>query len=134
MNYSEQLIKAVRDAKGFGSDAELASALGVHKATLSEWKKANRSPMPAERVLQLCEMANIADPAPWLAGVHADGVKDAQERKQWESLLDRLRPSVATAAMLGVALLVNFALPSPTKAAVIQPESNQVISIMRSTI
>ena len=114
--YAGQLIEAVKVAAEFQTFAEVAEALGVHEATLSNWRRGKGSPMPEERVLQLCELARIADPAPWLAGVHADGVKDAEARKQWESLLDRLRPSVATAAMLGAVLLVNFALPSPASA------------------
>jgi transcriptional regulator with XRE-family HTH domain len=115
MNYSTQLIDAVKLARGLTHDTEVAEAIGVNKTAISQWKNGHGSPMPEERVLQLCELARIADPAPWLAGVHADGVKDAQAKKQWESLLDRLRPSVAT-AMLGVVLLGTFALPPPTNA------------------
>lgn len=113
--YAAQLIDAVKDACGLKTYREVADALGVHETAVSAWRKGKGSPMPEERVIELCAMAKIADPAPWLAGVHADGVHNKAAKKMWESLLDRVRPSIATtAAMLGVALVGYYALSSQT--------------------
>lgn len=110
--YAAQLIDAVKKACGYKTYRDLAAAIGVHETMVSAWRKNKGSPMPEDRVLQLCEMAKIADPAPWLAGVHSDGVSSAEAKKLWESLLDRIRPSVATTAMLGAVLLAISPLPS----------------------
>lgn len=74
MTYSAELIEAVKTANGFTTDHEVAKAIGVSRATLSEWKKAKRSPMPESRVLELCTMANITEPGPWLIAIHAEAM------------------------------------------------------------
>ncbi|UNK44023.1 helix-turn-helix domain-containing protein [Luteimonas sp. S4-F44] len=106
MTYAAQLIDAVKEASGLSSDRELADALGVKPPTLNQWKHNKGSPMPPERVMQLCEMASIADAGPWLVGVQADAVRITAVRRALESVLDRARPSVAKVATLGAASLV----------------------------
>ena len=59
MTYAAQLIEAVKSACDYGSYKALAEALDVHEATLSNWRHNKGSPMPPERVMQLCEMARI---------------------------------------------------------------------------
>jgi len=110
MTYAAQLIEAVKGACELGSYKALAEALGVHEATLSNWRHNKGSPMPPERVMELCEMARIADPGPWLIGVQADAVRITSVRKALESVLDRASPSVARIATLGAASLACYAL------------------------
>lgn len=110
MTYAAQLIEAVKSACDYGSYKALAEALDVHEATLSNWRHNKGSPMPAERVMELCEMAKIADPGPWLVGVQADAVRITSVRRALESVLDRASPSVARLATLGAVLLAGYAL------------------------
>lgn len=133
--YAAQLIDAVKEARKFTSYAALAHAMGVDPTAVSQWRRGKGSPMPEDRVMQLCEMANIADPGPWLAGIYADSVSNAKARRELESLLDRIRPSVATAVMLGAALLASFSPLSPAQAATLaQAKQAQPIYIMRNKV
>ncbi|WP_149193481.1 hypothetical protein [Luteimonas suaedae] len=111
MGYASQLIDEVKSACDFKTYRALANALGVHEVTLSQWRKGIGSPMPEERALQLCEMAHIADPGPWLIGIQMDAVKTTAVRKALESVLDRVSPSVAKVATLGVVMLAVYTLP-----------------------
>ncbi|MEN4903336.1 hypothetical protein [Luteimonas sp. TWI1437] len=110
MSYAAQLLEAVKDACGYENYSEVADALGVNKTAVSQWRHGKGSPMPPERVMQLCEMASIADPGPWLVGIQADAVRITAVRRALESVLDRARPSVAKVATLGVVLLASFGL------------------------
>jgi len=111
MTYAAQLIDAVKKARGFKTYREVAAALDVTEQALNAWKKGRGSPMPEERARELCAMAHIADVGPWLVGIHADGLS-AANKPAWESVLDRVRPAVATVGTIAVALLVVSALPS----------------------
>lgn len=133
MTYAAQLIDAVKDACGFESYTAMATAIGVDKTSLSQWRHGKGSPMPEERVLELCKMAKIADHGPWLLAIHGEAAKNATVRKELLNLLDRVRPSIARAAMLGAVLLGYFALPLQAHAMpTMQPEQAQAICIMRS--
>lgn len=112
MTYAAQLIDNVKKVRGFKTYRAMAEELEIHETTLSQWRKGVGSPMPEARVLQLCEMAHIADVGPWLAGIHADGVTSKEARTAWKTVLDRVRPAVATVGTIAVALLVASFLPS----------------------
>lgn len=114
MTYAAQLIEAVKAARGL-SDTGVAKALGVKQPTVSQWKHAKGSPMSAERVLQLCDLAGITSEelrGYWLTGVMRDAVTTTGVMRALDGVLDRVRPVVKTAGMLAVALLVGFAPPS----------------------
>ena len=110
MSYAAQLLDAVKDACGFKTYKDIADALHVDQTAVSQWRHGKGSPMPPERVMELCEMARIADPGPWLIGVQADAVRITSVRKALESVLDRASPSVARLATLGAVLLAGYAL------------------------
>ena len=111
MTYAAQLIDAVKEAKGLTTYRAVADALDVTEQALNAWRKGRGSPMPQERVLALCEMAHIADPGPWLVGIQADATR-GEARRALDSVLDRVRPAVATVGTLAVALLVVSGLAS----------------------
>ena len=108
--YAAQLIDAVKDVCEIPSYRALAERLQVHETVVSQWRHGKGSPMPPERVMELCEMAKIADPGPWLVGVQADAVRITSVRRALESVLDRASPSVARLATLGAVLLAGYAL------------------------
>jgi hypothetical protein len=114
MTYAAQLLEIVKSAKGLDTDAALARLIGVSKPALSDWKHSRGSPMPQERVLQLCEIGHIAeaDRGYWLTGIQRDAVTVTGVMRALDAVLDRLRPVVATAGMLTVVMLGGYALSS----------------------
>jgi transcriptional regulator with XRE-family HTH domain len=107
VSHAAELIDAVKERTGLSNTA-LAEALGVKQPTVSQWRSGRGSPIPEERVLQLCKLAGITDTGPWLLGIHADNVRDKAARKALESLLDRLK-AAAIAGVVAVALLPQMA-------------------------
>lgn len=130
MTYAAQLIDAVKTARELKTYRALADELGITEQALSGWRRGHGSPMPPERVMQLCELAHIADPGPWLIGVQSDAVRITGVRKALESVLDRLRPTVAA---VGILVGASLGYSAPTQAAPAETApSMHIMSIRRA--
>ena len=121
MSYAAKLIEMAKEAQGY-SNTELAVAMGVKQPTVAGWKAGRGSPMSEERVIELCKLAGIKDSAPWLIGVHGEGVRNAEAR----SALTKLARHLGAAAVVSVAALLPMGNVSATNIA----ETAQVSSDM----
>jgi len=108
MTYAAQLLDAAKSALKLTTYKDLANALAVDPTAISQWKLGKGSPMPPERVMELCELAHIADPGPWLIGVQTDAVRITGIRAALESVLDRARPTITTAGIVGAVMLAAY--------------------------
>lgn len=115
MTYAAHLIDAAKKAAGFRTYTDMATALDVDKGTLSNWRNGHGSPMPQERIIELCEMAGIKDSGPWLVAAQADAARSDAVRAALESVLDRVRPALAGVGLL-VLGLAGFSTPYPAAA------------------
>ena len=122
MSYAGQLINAAKEAKGYATDKELAMALGVTQPTVNQWKHNKGSPMPEDRVLQLCKLAGIKDAGPWLIGVHGEAVRNTEAR----NALTRLARQLGAAAVVSVAALLPMGNASATNIAETAPVSSDM--------
>jgi len=104
MSYAAQLIERAKSAHGY-TDTELALALGVRQPTVSGWKAGRGSPMSEERVIELCKVAGIKDAAPWLIGVHGEGVRNAEARNALTKLARQLGAAAVVACVAVMPLL-----------------------------
>lgn len=131
--WAAKLIDAAKQAGGFPSYVALATNLNVSKEALSQWKRGSGSPMPPERVLQLCEIAGITDAGPWLIGVQADAVRITAVRTALEGVLDRVRPTVAAVGLVVCgATSLAYSISANAVARVSEPFA--AMYIMRSAI
>ena len=133
MSYAAKLIEQAQNAHGY-TLTELALALGVKHPTVSQWKSGRGSPMSEDRVIELCKLAGIKDPDPWLIGVHAEGLKNAEARKRLTSLARQLGAAAAVAAVALLALpLTGYEHANAAFLALFAiPEQDALIYIMRS--
>jgi transcriptional regulator with XRE-family HTH domain len=113
--YAAKLIDQAKTHQGWKFDTELAAALGVDKTAVSSWKHGRGSPMPLERVIELCDLAGIteAERGEWLIGIERDAVTITSVRRALDVVLDRLRPTVAAVGLL--VLAGAYALPAKSE-------------------
>lgn len=96
------LLDQVRERCNFNSDNELATAIGLKRQTVHQWRH-SLAPVADERIAQLCALAK-ADGPTWLAMIHAERAQSATERALWKLMLDRLSAVAAVIALLCVSV------------------------------
>lgn len=96
------LLDQVRERCNFNSDNELATAIGLKRQTVHQWRH-GLAPVADERIAQLCALAK-ADGPTWLAMIHAERAQSATERALWRLMLDRLSAVAAVVALVCVSL------------------------------
>lgn len=110
--------------KSIANYSDLADLLGVHRQTVSLWRKGDAYP-EEDRIARMAELAG-ADPITWLLQVREERAV-GHARRAYHEALRRL----GAAASLAVVAL--FAAPQPVNAGVIaQAEQSPAICIMRS--
>lgn len=125
MSIVATLLDKARTGRGFTSDNALASALGQHRQTISQWRHGESYPSE-ENIVALAEMAKD-DPLQWLVAIKAVRA-EGKAGKVWAALARRL----ATAAMT-LALGVGLASPRDAQAAMGHSASDSVY-IMRNGV
>lgn len=96
------LLDQVRERCNFNSDNELATAIGLKRQTVHQWRH-GLAPVADERIAQLCALAK-ADGPTWLAMIHAERAQSATERALWKLMLDRLSAAAAVVALVCVSV------------------------------
>jgi hypothetical protein len=81
------LVEAARAAAGFSSDMQMAGALGIHPARLSEIKKGILPADPYE-IFRLAEMANIP-PIEAAAASRHKRERNPRKRAYWQKIMQQ---------------------------------------------
>lgn len=109
-----ELLDQARERCNFNSDNELATAVGLKRQTIHQWRH-SLAPISDERIAQICAMAKLDGPH-WTAQIHAERAQSPAERAMWKSMLDRL------SAVAAVLALVVFAAPGAARAKAIDSQ------------
>lgn len=82
-----ELVEAARARAGFSSDLQMAGALGIHPARLSEIKKGILPADPYE-IFRLAEMANIS-PITAAAASRHKRERNPRKRAYWQKIMEQ---------------------------------------------
>lgn len=88
MSVSSDLLEALKSALNLASDYSAAPIIGVSQQMLSQVRQ-NRSHFSPEKVLILCEMADL-DAVDWLLRWHRERAKCDKEKQVFDQVLARL--------------------------------------------
>lgn len=99
---TRELLAAVKETQGIGSDYRLARFLKVSDQTVGNWQHGRRRP-DDETALRLAELAGL-DPDAVLVGLYAERATDEPAKRAWERIAARLAQAGAAAAVVCVAV------------------------------
>jgi hypothetical protein len=88
MSVSIDLLDAFKAAMGGVSDYRAAKLIGVSQPTVSKIRQ-GETRWPPERVLSLCEMADL-DAVDWLLRWHRERAKCDKEKAVFDTVLARM--------------------------------------------
>jgi len=92
------LLDKYKKACSLASDNACAESLGLHRASISEWRRGKSWPSE-EHIVALAKAAG-EDAGMWLLSVHAERTAPGPVQKEWLRLTQRF----ATAAAIALAL------------------------------
>lgn len=99
MSATYQLFTKWKEAKGFTSDNQGATALGMGRASVSQWKQGRN----AEAHVIATMAKDIGEPpGAWLAAVQAEKSPTQQDRKEWLRLATQLGWAAAITLAVGL--------------------------------
>ena len=112
MSATYDLFTRWKAAKGLTSDNQGATALGMGRASVSQWKQGRNA--EAHVIAKMAKDIG-EDSGAWLAAVQAEKATTTEDRKEWLRLASRLGWAAAITLTIGI---------SPTHAATISNAHN----------
>ncbi|MEH6416216.1 DUF3693 domain-containing protein [Pseudomonas sp. CGJS7] len=121
MSATLKLLEKYRAAGSIPSDNAAAIALGIHRATVSGWRKQGKQAEP--HVIAAMAKAIGQEPGGWLALIESERARSSEDKKVWAALARQLGAAAAVVLMLS-----SVALPSTANAS----QGFDQLHIMRS--
>ena len=97
MSATYDLFTKWKAKKGFTSDNQGGNALGLSRASISQWKNGRNA---EAHVIAVMAKDIGEDYAIWLAKVQAEKTTNEQDRKEWLRLVTRLSHAAAITLMI----------------------------------
>lgn len=105
MSAVNNLLDKYRKARNLSSDNACAVSLGLHRASISEWRRGKSWPSE-EHIVQLASACG-EDAGLWLVSVHAERSEPGAVQREWLRLASRFASAASFALVmlgLGIAL------------------------------
>jgi transcriptional regulator with XRE-family HTH domain len=105
------LLDKYRKAKNLSSDNACAESLGLHRASISEWRRGKSWPSEAHIV----EIANAAgeDAGLWLVSISAERASPGAVQREWVRLASRFAAAASIAVVFfGMCLFISAHNPA----------------------
>lgn len=113
MHTIAQLIDAARAGSGIPSDNQLAPALGVSRAAVSQWRSGTNVPKD-EYALRLAHLAKLPEDYVLMC-VHAETATDPGAKKVLRQIAGQLK-NTAAAVIAAIAVFLGLSAPAPVRA------------------
>jgi len=104
MSPVNELLDKYKKAKNLNSDNACAESLGLHRASVSEWRRGKSWPSEAH-IVELATAAN-EDAGLWLVSINAERAPPGAVQREWVRLASRF--TQAAAAVAGAFLIVRY--------------------------
>jgi transcriptional regulator with XRE-family HTH domain len=99
MSATYRLFNRWKSAKGYTSDNQGATALGMARASVSQWKSGRNA---EAHVIAIMAKDLGDEPGAWLAAVQAEKSTAQADRKEWERLAKALGYAAAVFLSVGI--------------------------------
>lgn len=130
MSATLKLLDKYRETRSIPSDNAAAIALGIHRATVSGWRKQGKQ--AEAHVIAAMAKAIGQEAGGWLALIESERARSNEDRKVWAALARQLGAAASVTLMLFA-----VSLPSPAKsrqvASIAEAEPATQLHIMRNS-